>query len=161
MMKLVTKVGICIVVLVLLYVSLSLVISKNQRFENYFYIKNTNLTTAKENNIFVKELDSLIIDGKQWVIFQSDFCFYKSYGFLQLLKHKNCPNDQFWIKIELRNNVGYDELFNYNVSYNGKSERPLFNDYNGYYIKIGDSLDIKIFDNEGVMIRETTVFLKE
>lgn len=160
-MKLVVKVAISIIALVLLYALTSLIISKNQSFVNYYFFKNSNLYKAKENNIFVKELGSYKIDNKNWVVFQSEFCYFKSYGFLQLFKYKKCYDDQFWIKMELKNNVGYEELSNYNISYNGESLISLFNDYNGYSIKVGDSLKIEIFNNKDSLLGKTTIFLTE
>ncbi|MDR0193883.1 MAG: hypothetical protein LBI73_02060 [Myroides sp.] len=159
-MKVAIKVIIYIFIISILYIGVSIAVSKNQKFVIYFFVKNDNISIAKENYIFVKEIDSLVIDDKQWIIFQSKFCFYKSYGFLELFKHKVCPEELSWVKIELLEENNHDNRRNYYVSYNKMKKTSLFNDYNGCISKEGEVLIIDIYDSEEKLIKSRSFLVK-
>ncbi len=124
-----------------------------------FFIQNQKINSvpkeeAIENKTFIKVVEPTIVYTNKmsynFYVYTYDFCYSKSYGVLQLFKHRVTVDKQCYYKLIITDPLV--ELSEIEIQYNDL-DTNLFNDFDGYNAMKKEDVMITVMQNDEVLYK--------
>lgn len=145
-----------VISLVLLYIVLSIGLSKDHRFVNNKKIMSIPKEKSIENNTFLELAQPKIIYlnkiENEFYVYKFLFCYYKSYGLLNIFEHKVINKKQCYYKFEFNKVLSSDELSNYIIIYNNE-KYTLFDDFEGYNSFKDEIVEVELYYKDSLLLK--------
>ena len=148
------KILLWFLVIVAVYIIGSLLISPHNTFIHIGKIVSVPKEKAIANKTFIEVVEPNIIYTNKmnysFYVYKYDFSYSKSYGLLQLFKHRVTVNKQCYYKLIITDPLV--ELSEIEIQYNDL-DTNLFNDFDGYNAMKEEDVMITVTQNDEVLYK--------